>query len=62
MAAEIGQVVHAVRSPQLARIIGTARVNSAVAASGMEFEIAGTAARTISAPYLVASSFSIPLE
>ncbi|KUM78460.1 glycine cleavage T C-terminal barrel domain-containing protein [Streptomyces curacoi] len=62
--AEIGIVTHCVWSPTLARHIGTAVVDPAVAASGQEFQLAGTAmtVRTISAPFLTATSLAVPLD
>jgi aminomethyltransferase len=58
----VGAVTHAVYSPKLDRVIGTARVDRAVAASGLEFAIDSTGVRTISAPFLVATSFGVPME
>jgi aminomethyltransferase len=58
----VGEVTHAVYSPALRRVIGTARVDRAVAASGLEFTAAGAPVRTISAPFLVATSFGVPME
>jgi aminomethyltransferase len=59
---EVGMVTHAVYSPNLKRVIGTARVDSAVAASGLRFDMAGREIRTISAPFLVATSFGVSME
>lgn len=59
---EIGAVTHAVFSPTLKRVIGTAQVDSAVAASGLRFDLAGREIRTISAPFLVATSFGVSME
>jgi len=67
---EVGTVVHAVHSPSLDRVIGTARVDAGVAASGVEYEMGGSGGAegsedtvtTVSAPFLVATSFGIPLE
>jgi aminomethyltransferase len=58
----VGEVTHAVYSPTLRRTIGTARVDRAVAASGLEFTAGGAPVRTISAPFLVATSFGTPME
>jgi aminomethyltransferase len=60
----VGQIAHAVHSPSLGRLIGTARVNQAVAGSGLSYELGttGRTVRTVSAPFLVATSFGIPLE
>jgi len=58
----IGVVTHAVYSPSMNRVIGVARVDSSVAASGLEFGIGDRAIRTISAPFLVATSFGVSME
>jgi aminomethyltransferase len=58
----VGAVSHSVYSPKLERVIGTALVTGAVAASGLTFSIGAGTVRTISAPFLVATSFGIPLE
>jgi aminomethyltransferase len=58
----VGEVTHAVYSPKRGRVIGTARVDRAVAASGLEFAIDSIGVRTISAPFLVATSFGVPME
>jgi aminomethyltransferase len=58
----VGVVTHAVYSPRRSRVIGTARVDRAVAASGLEFTIDSAGVRTISAPFLVATSFEVPME
>jgi len=59
---EIGTVSHAVFSPSLGRVIGTAQVRAPLAGSGLEYSIGGGPVQTISAPFLVATSFGIPLE
>ncbi|TJZ59233.1 aminomethyl transferase family protein [Streptomyces piniterrae] len=61
--AEVGVVTHCVWSPTLDRFIGTAVVDGGVAASGQDFRLAGggTAVRTISAPFLTATSLGLPL-
>jgi aminomethyltransferase len=59
---EIGTVTHAVYSPSMNRVIGVARVDSPVAASGLEFGIGDRGIRTISAPFLVATSFGVSME
>jgi len=60
---EIGAVAHAVWSPTLQRVIGTARVDPAVASSNVEYSLgaSGHAVTTVSAPFLVATSFGLPL-
>lgn len=60
----VGTVSHAVYSPSLGRVIGTARVDRAVAGSGLAFALGASdrAVQTISAPFLVATSFGVPME
>jgi aminomethyltransferase len=58
----VGEVTNAAYSPKLNRVIGTASVERAVAASGLEFALGSSTVRTISAPFLVASSFGISME
>lgn len=60
----VGAVAHAVYSPGLGRVIGTARVARRVAGSGLTFELGdtGRTVRTISAPFLVATSFGVPMD
>lgn len=58
----VGEVAHAVHSPQLGRVIGTARVDAAVAASGLELVVGDRAVRTVSAPFLVATSFGVTID
>ncbi|MER6379429.1 glycine cleavage T C-terminal barrel domain-containing protein [Streptomyces sp. NPDC001118] len=62
--AEVGIVTHTVWSPRLGRVIGTGRVDAEVAASGQEFMLAGSgdAIRTVSAPFLTATSLDVPLD
>jgi len=60
--ATVGEVTHAVFSPTLGRVIGTARVDRTVAASDLEFTLGATAVRTVSAPFLVATSFGVSME
>lgn len=60
--ADVGAVAHAVFSPKLGRVIGTALVDSEVAASGLEYTVGDATINTISAPFLVATSFGVPLE
>jgi aminomethyltransferase len=60
---EVGQVRHAVWSPGLDRVIGTALVDREVAASGLVLELAPSGpVTTVSAPFRVATSFQVPLE
>lgn len=58
----VGEVSHAVWSPTLRRVIGTARLDAGVAASGLEFTAGDTTVRTVSAPFLVATSFGVTME
>lgn len=59
---EIGTVRHAVWSPGLERVIGTASVREDCATTGVEVGIGGQVVRTLSAPFLVATSFGVPME
>jgi aminomethyltransferase len=61
---EIGKVAHAVYSPTLGRVIGTARVEPTVASSGLDYALGGEEhpVSTVSAPFMVATSFGVPLE
>lgn len=59
---QVGEVSHAVWSPTRGRVIGTARIDAAVAASGLEFTVGDIAVRTVSAPFLVATSFGVTME
>jgi aminomethyltransferase len=58
----VGEVAHAVYSPTLGRVVGTARVDGAVAASGLSFTAGDRTVRTVSAPFLVATSFGISMD
>lgn len=62
--ATVGEVTHAVWSPALERVIGTARVDREVACSGLEFALGSSPrpSRSVSAPFLVATSFGLLLE
>lgn len=61
---QVGAVTHAVYSPRLSRVIGTARVESDVAAAGIDFTLdeLNHPVQTVAAPFLVATSFGVPLE
>ncbi|MEJ1105711.1 MULTISPECIES: glycine cleavage T C-terminal barrel domain-containing protein [unclassified Kribbella] len=61
---EFGAVTHAVFSPRLGRVIGTAQVDADVAAAGLTLllEQFGRPVQTAAAPFLVATSFGVPLE
>lgn len=54
----VGEVAHAVWSPALGRPIGTARLRPDCAASGLQFSVAGKPATSISAPFIIATSFT----
>lgn len=61
----VGEVTHAVRSPGLGRVIGTARLDETVAAVDVELTLAGAtspAVRTVSAPFLIPASFNVKPE
>jgi aminomethyltransferase len=58
----VGEITHAVFSPKLGRVIGTARVDREVAASGLELTLGPSTVRTVSAPFLVATSFGVSME
>jgi aminomethyltransferase len=60
--AEVGAVAYAVFSPTLEKVVGVARVDRVVAASGLDLTVGGATAHTTSAPFLVATSFGIPLD
>ncbi|WJV51030.1 glycine cleavage T C-terminal barrel domain-containing protein [Streptomyces flavofungini] len=62
--AAVGTVTHCVWSPRLGRFIGTAAVDQGVAASGQDFHLegSGAAVRTVSAPFLTATSLGVPLD
>lgn len=59
---QVGAVAHAVFSPSLGRVIGTAQVRPEVAGSGLEFAVGEATVRTVSAPFLVATSFGRALD
>ncbi len=60
----IGTVRHAVFSPGLNRVIGVAALDADLAASGLDLALGEPTVpvRTISAPFLVATSLNTPLE
>lgn len=61
----VGEITHGVHSPRLGHVIGTARIDRAVAASGLKFHLGdadGTEIRTVSAPFLVATSFGVSMS
>lgn len=59
---QVGEVTHAVWSPRLERVIGAARIDAEVAASGLEYAVADQTVRSVSAPFLVATSFGVTME
>lgn len=61
---EVGHVRHSEWSPTLERFIGTAEVSDEFAASGLSYALGGTthSVRTISAPYMVPTSFGVAMD
>lgn len=60
--AAIGSVGHALYSPGLDRVIGTALVDAECAGVGLCYRIDDTEVTTVSAPFLVATSFSTTMD
>ncbi|MEV0199616.1 glycine cleavage T C-terminal barrel domain-containing protein [Nonomuraea sp. NPDC050691] len=58
---DIGEVVHAVHSVGLGATLGLARVDQDLAAAGLELTVAGTEVTTLTSPYIVPKSWSIPI-
>lgn len=58
----IGSVRRACWSPARGRVIGTAALRPDCAAVGLQITIGSAAASTVSAPFLVATSFHTPME
>ncbi|GAA1007867.1 hypothetical protein Aple_044070 [Acrocarpospora pleiomorpha] len=58
---DVGEVVLAVRSVGLGATLGLARVDAALAAAGLEFTVEGTGVTTLTSPYIVPKSWSIPI-
>jgi aminomethyltransferase len=60
----VGEITHAVWSPSMQRVIGTAMLADSVAVSGVEVALAGSGAlvRTISAPFIRSTSLDTTLE
>lgn len=63
---EVGEIVHAVRSPRLGEAVVVARVDVAVAAAGVSFEVTEAdgdpgVLTTMSSPYVVPTSWSVPI-
>ncbi len=64
--AVVGSVLHAVYSPSLDRSVGTALLRSDCAAAGITFAVGvgdgSTVVQTVSAPFLIAASFTTSME
>lgn len=60
--AELGEVLHAVWSPGLGQVIGTAAVSPECSVPGLQLRIGDLQVVTVSAPFLVATSFRTPME
>ncbi|MDR8415088.1 aminomethyl transferase family protein [Nonomuraea sp. 3-1Str] len=58
---DIGEVVHAVHSVGLGTTLGLARVDQDLAAAGLELTVGGTEVTTLTSPYIVPKSWSIPI-
>ncbi len=58
---DIGEVVFAVRSVGLGTTLGLARVEAGLAAAGLELTVAGAGVTTLTSPYIVPKSWSIPI-
>jgi aminomethyltransferase len=58
---DIGEVVHAVHSAGLGATLGLARVDAELAAAGLEFTVGGVEVTTLTSPYIVPKSWSIPI-
>lgn len=58
---DIGEVVHAVHSVGLGTTLGLVRVDAGLAAAGLRFTVAGAEVTTLTSPYIVPKSWSIPI-
>ncbi|MFI6392349.1 aminomethyltransferase family protein [Nonomuraea sp. NPDC050547] len=58
---DVGEVVHAVHSVGLGTTLGLVRVDADLAAAGLEFTVAGSDVTTLTSPYIVPKSWSIPI-
>ncbi|GAA1428050.1 glycine cleavage system aminomethyltransferase GcvT [Microlunatus lacustris] len=58
----VGRVLHAVYSPSLDRCVGTALVDRTCAATGLAFTIDADEVETVSAPFLIATSFTTSMD
>ncbi|MDA0637856.1 aminomethyl transferase family protein [Nonomuraea sp. MCN248] len=57
----IGEVVHAVHSVGLGATLGLARVDRDLAAAGLDLSVGGVGATTLTSPYIVPKSWSVPI-
>lgn len=57
----IGEVVHAVHSVGLGATLGLARVDRDLAAAGLELSAGGVGVTTLTSPYIVPKSWSVPI-
>ncbi|MEV7967002.1 glycine cleavage T C-terminal barrel domain-containing protein [Sphaerisporangium sp. NPDC088356] len=58
---DVGEVVHAVHSVGLGTTLGLARVDADLAAAGLEFTVDDAEVTTLTSPYIVPKSWSIPI-
>ncbi|MFF0307729.1 aminomethyl transferase family protein [Streptosporangium sp. NPDC004379] len=58
---DIGEVVYAVHSVGLDATLGLARVSEDLAAAGLELSVGGLPVTTLTSPYIVPKSWSIPI-
>ncbi|NAS21003.1 aminomethyl transferase family protein [Herbidospora sp. NEAU-GS84] len=58
---DVGEVVFAVRSVGLGATLGLARVEAGLAAAGLELTVEGAGVTTLTSPYIVPKSWSIPI-
>ncbi|GAA3829159.1 glycine cleavage system aminomethyltransferase GcvT [Sphaerisporangium flaviroseum] len=58
---DVGEVVHAVHSVGLDATLGLVRVDADLAAAGLEFTVDGAEVTTLTSPYIVPKSWSIPI-
>ncbi|MFI6507588.1 aminomethyltransferase family protein [Streptosporangium sp. NPDC050855] len=58
---DVGEVVHAVHSTGLGATLGLARVDPELAAAGLDLTVDGLGVTTLTSPYIVPKSWSIPI-
>ncbi|MFB4285483.1 MULTISPECIES: aminomethyltransferase family protein [unclassified Nonomuraea] len=58
---DIGEVVYAVHSVGLGATLGLARVDGELAAAGLDLAVGGLPVTTLTSPYIVPKSWSIPI-